>query len=60
MRELSKDPARMYGFSKTIPPDLIPFHPVVSAPLHCKLNAGKPGELHWVIADLGHGALARH
>ena len=59
MHELFEDPARLYGFPKTVPPDKLLFYPVTSAPLVYDLNPAQVAGLHWVIADLGHGALAR-
>ena len=57
MRELSELPTTLYGFPKTIPPNELPFHPVLSAPLIFGLDVNQDSGLHWVIADLGHGAL---
>lgn len=58
MNELSLQPATVYGFPKTIPPNELPFHPVLSAPLIFGLEKGQGPRPHWVIADLGHGVLA--
>ena len=59
MRELSEQPAMLYNFPKTIPPDELPFHPVESAPLIFVLKTIQSATFHWVIADLGHGASTR-
>lgn len=59
MHELSEEPATLYGFPKTIPPNELPFHPVMSAPLLPGSNPAQGAGLHWVIADLGHGVLKR-
>ena len=48
MHELSEQP-------KTIPPDELPFHLVLSAPLVFGLDTGP--EVHRVVANLSHGAL---
>jgi len=57
MHELSEQPATLYGFPRTIPPDELRFHPVLSAPLIFDLDTNQDAGLHWVIADLGHGSL---
>ena len=57
MREIAEQPSTLYEFPKTIPPNELPFHPVVSTPLLFDLNPSQATRLHWVIADLGHGAL---
>jgi len=41
MHELSEQPATLYGFPKMIPPNELPFHPVMSAPL-------LPDSGHWI------------
>jgi len=56
-QDLSEQPATLYAFPKTIPPDELPFHPVMSAPLVFNPDMGQGAGLHWVIADLGHGVL---
>ena len=58
MHETQRDPPKLYNFLKTIPPEKVPFHPVISAPIIFKPDTTKDAEFHWVIADLGHGALA--
>ena len=60
MEDPSEDPCVLYEFPKAIPPDRLPVPPVKSTLL--SIGKGRPGqgtELHWVIADLGHGALIR-
>lgn len=59
MHELSELPAILYEFPKTIPPEVLPFHPVDSAPIIYGLQIAQRTEFHWVIADLGHGALSQ-
>jgi len=56
-QDLAEQPSTLYGFPKTIPPNELPFHPVMSAPLVFNPNVVQGAGLHWVIADLGHGAL---
>ena len=57
MYELSDQPAVLYNFPKTIPPDELPLHPVQSTPLIFGPETDQHAGFHWVIADLGHGAL---
>lgn len=52
--EVLQHPATLYGFPKTIPPNELPFHPVLSTPLIFGLSMNTDAGLHWVIADLGH------
>jgi serine/threonine-protein kinase SRPK3 len=54
MHELSQYPGRLYEFPKTISPDELPFHPVLSTPLIFALDINTGARFHWVIADLGH------
>ena len=61
MREMVEDPSSLYEFPKTIPPNELPFYPVISTPLLFNLdpNSSQTNKFHWIIADLGHGALMR-
>jgi serine/threonine-protein kinase SRPK3 len=56
--ELCEQPATLFGFSKETPRQYLPFHPIRSTPLIFGLG-GSLDAFHWVIADLGHGALTR-
>lgn len=58
--EVLQHPGTLYTFPKTIPPEELPFHPVLSAPLIFSLDKTRNTELHWVITDLGHGKLMQH
>lgn len=57
MHELAELPSTLYELPKTIPPEEVPFHAVSSAPLMFtpNLSQSETTELHWVIADFGHG-----
>ena len=57
MHELAEHPSAIYEFPKTIPPNELPFFPVLSAPLPFDSNLMQDAKLHWDIADLGHGTL---
>ncbi|EJD00046.1 kinase-like protein, partial [Fomitiporia mediterranea MF3/22] len=57
MHELVERPPTLYEFPKTVPPDELPFHPVVACPLLFDLPSNQDTRLHWVIADLGHAHL---
>ncbi|PAV18716.1 kinase [Pyrrhoderma noxium] len=57
MHELAEHPSAIYEFPKTIPPNELPFFPVLSAPLPFDSNLMQDAKLHWVIADLGHAHL---
>ena len=57
MHELAEHPSAIYEFPKTIPPNELPFFPVLSAHLPFDSNLMQDAKLHWVIADLGHGTL---
>ena len=57
MHEIAENPSSLYEFPKTIPPNELPFHPIISTPLLFDLNPSEATRLHWLIADLGHGAL---
>jgi serine/threonine-protein kinase SRPK3 len=56
MREAAEQPASLYEFPKTIPPNELPFHAVISTPLLFDSNPSQTTGLRWLIADLGHGA----
>ena len=56
MHELSGRPAAIYGFQKNTPPNELPFHPVFSAPLSFTLETKGDSKMHWIVADMGHGA----
>jgi len=58
-QDLYEQPATLYGFPTTIPPNELPFHPVISAPLLFNPDPDQGAGLHWVIGDLGHGASTR-
>jgi hypothetical protein len=58
MHELAELPSTLYELPKTILPEEVPFHAVSSAPLIFTPNLShqsEASELHWVIADFGHG-----
>jgi len=57
VHEIAERPSSLYEFPKTIPPNELPFHPVISTPILFDLNPGQAARFHWLIADLGHGAL---
>ena len=57
MHEIAENPSSLYEFPKTIPPNELPFHPIISTPLLFDLSPSEATRLHWLIADLGHGAL---
>lgn len=57
MHEIAEQPSLLYDFPKTVPPNELPFHPVMSTPLLFDLNPSQATRLHWLIADLGHGTL---
>jgi len=58
MRELFVQPGALYDYPKVLQPKDIPIPPPISAPLfHAAPNESPP--LYWVIADFGHGTLAR-
>ena len=59
VRELSDQPATIYDFPRTVPPNELPFHPVLSIPRIFSLGTDQHAGFYWVIADLGHGALTR-
>ncbi|KAN0125243.1 kinase-like protein, partial [Russula decolorans] len=59
MHEIAENPSLLYEFPKTVPPNELPFHPVVSTPLLFDLNPSQATRLHWLIADLGHAHLQR-
>jgi serine/threonine-protein kinase SRPK3 len=56
MHELSEQLATLYGFPKVVPPNKLPVHLVMSAPL-LDLDPDQGNKMHWVIVDLGHGVL---
>ena len=58
-REFINQYSTIYGFPKTVAPDQLPIHPIRSSPLTFNLLPGQYDGLHWVITNLGHGALAR-
>jgi serine/threonine-protein kinase SRPK3 len=57
--EVLQYPGTLYTFPKTIPPEELPCLPVLSTPLIFAVDKNRDAELHWVIADLGHGELIR-
>jgi len=57
MHEIAEHPSLLYEFPKTVPPNELPFHPVISTPLLFDLNPSQATRLHWLITDLGHGVL---
>ena len=57
VHEIAENPSPLYEFPKTIPPNELPFHPVISTPLIFDMNPSEATRLHWLIANLGHGVL---
>ena len=53
MHELSEQPATLYGFPKTTPPDKLLFHPVPLTPVIFVLDTSQDDVPHWVGADYG-------
>jgi len=59
MHELSEQPSRLYEYPKVFRPKDVPIPPPMSTPLFHVAPGEEPAPLHWVIADFGHGTLAR-
>ncbi|KAH8925198.1 kinase-like protein [Atractiella rhizophila] len=51
-----KRPSTLYDFPKDIPPNELPFHPVISAPLSHAVSTrqSQNRDVDWVISDFGH------